>query len=120
MFTRRYRGNVAMPIRSGPISSVNHAFPYLRRGCVVVLAAVSLVTTELSVSTTWSAAPSAVATEIVNRAQKGDRLPLVHMLPVKRNEQIGLGDQPLAVECEGLSSPLTHSKSAHIARGCVS
>jgi hypothetical protein len=110
-----------MPIRNGLFKSINRAFPYLGRGCVVVLAAVSIITTELSVSTTWSAASSVVSSaEIVNRAQKGDRLPLAPTLSVKPTEQTGLSDQALPVGCESVGSPLAHSPSAHIARGCVS
>jgi hypothetical protein len=45
-----------MPIQSGLFKSINRAFPYLGRGCIVTLAVVSIITAELSVSTTWSAA----------------------------------------------------------------
>jgi hypothetical protein len=111
-------------LRSGAINSVNRAFPYLGRGCVLVVAAVSIVTTELSVATTWSAAPSTVvsSTTAVNRTQKGDRLRLLPMLPVKPTEQIGLNDQALPVGCEAVTSPLTlaHSRLAHTAGACVS
>jgi hypothetical protein len=110
-----------MVSRAGPVQSVIHAFPYLGRGVIVALAVVSIITTELSVSTTWSAASSVGSSaEVVNRAQKGDRLPLVPMLPAKPTEQIGFNDQALPVGCEAVSSPLAHSRSAHIARGCVS
>jgi hypothetical protein len=110
-----------MPIRNGLFKSINRVFPYLGRGCVVVLAAVSIITAELSVSTTWSAASSVVSSaEIVNRAQKGDRLPLMPTLPVKPTEQIGFSDQALPVGCEGVSSPFTHPKFWRIARHCLS
>ena len=70
-----------MPIRNGLFKSINRAFPYLGRGCIVTLAVVSIITAERSVSTTWSAASSVVSSaEIVNRAQKGDRLPLAPAL----------------------------------------
>lgn len=109
-----------MPIQS-LFKSINRAFPYLGRGCIVTLAVVSIITTELSVSTTWSSASSVVSSsDTVNRAHKGDRLPLIPMLPVKPTEQIGFNDQALPVGCEAVSSPLAHSRSAHIARGCVS
>jgi hypothetical protein len=45
-----------MHIRSGSFRSINHVFPYLGRGCIVILAMVFIVTAELSVSTSWSAA----------------------------------------------------------------
>ena len=70
-----------MVSRGGPIQSVIHTFPYLGRGVIVALAVVSVITTELSVSTTWSAASSVGSSaEVVNRAQKGDRLPLAPAL----------------------------------------
>jgi benzoylformate decarboxylase len=66
-----------MRIRSGPFKSINRVFPYLGRGCIVILAMVFIVTAELSVSTTWSAASSmATSMETVNRTHKGDRLAL--------------------------------------------
>jgi hypothetical protein len=72
-----------MPVRSGLFKSVNRNFPYLTRGSIVILALVVIVTSELSASATWSAAPSAIpaipaipSVEFVNRTHKGDRLPL--------------------------------------------
>jgi hypothetical protein len=75
--------------RKASVKSTIRAFPYLGRGCVLVVVVVSMITTELSIATTWSAVPSAVtsSTTAVNRAQKGDRLPVLPMLPVKPIEQ---------------------------------
>ena len=39
-----------MHIRSGPFKSINRGFPYLGRGCIVILAMVFIVIAELSVS----------------------------------------------------------------------
>jgi hypothetical protein len=104
---------MSMPIASGLFNAINRAFPYLGRGCVVSLAAVSIITTELSVSTTWSAASSVVPSmeEVVNRAHKGSRLPLPHI------ERAG---HKLPVGCESVVSPLTRSPLIHTARNCLS
>jgi hypothetical protein len=65
--------------------------------------------------------------EIVNRAQKGDRLPLAPTLhrntvnlPLNRTEQTGSSDQALPVGCETVGGPLAHFPSAHIAGYCLS
>jgi hypothetical protein len=64
-------------VRSGLFKSINRNFPYLTRGSIVILALVVIVTSELSASATWPAAPSAIpSVEVVNRTYKGDRLPL--------------------------------------------
>ena len=116
-----------MPIRNGLFKSINRAFPYLGRGCIVTLAVVSIITAELPVSTTWSAASSVVSSaEIVNRAQKGDRLPLAPLyrntvnLPLNRTEPTRFSDQALPIGCESVSSPLAHSPLTHVAGRCLS
>jgi hypothetical protein len=104
--------------RRGQFQSVICAFPYLGRGCIVILAMVAILTSGLSVSVT-SSAPSLVSpADLVDRTTKGDRLPLVPAL-IKRGEQIG-PNHHLPVGCEAVASPLTYSSSAHIARRCLS
>ena len=106
-------------------SSTGGALRYLISGCSVFLAIVSIVIgIEVSVATASSgAAPS---TEIINRTQKGDRLPVVPALrqnPVNRPPEVNLPripDQDLADGCESLASPLAHSPLAQIASRCPS
>jgi len=102
-----------MPVRSGLFKSINRAFPYLGRSCIVTLAVVSIITTELSVSTTWSAAPSAIPSMegVVNRTHKGERLPL---------PRIERADHALPVGCESVVSSFPRSSLNHIARHCLS
>jgi hypothetical protein len=78
----------------------------------VTLAAVSIITIQLSVSTTWSAA-SAIPSmeEVVNRTHKGDRLPL---------PRIERADQKLPVGCESVVSSVLRSPLTHVARDCLS
>ena len=81
---------------------------------------------EVSVATASSAA--APSGEIVNRAQKGNRLPLVpalHQNPVSRQLEVNLPRMPapeqgLADGCESLVSPLARSPLAQIAGRCLS
>jgi len=115
-----YRGNQIMlpqtSLRSGLFSSLR----YLTSGCSVLLAIVSIVIgIEVSVATASSgAAPS---TEIINRIQKGDRLPVVpalHQNPVNRPPEVNLPripapDQDLADGCESLASPRSFSVGAN-------
>ena len=113
-----------MFIRGGLFKPVNRTFPYLGRGCIVILSAVSIITTELSASTTWSAVSSVVPSRnIVDRTQKSDRLPL-HRNTVtsllKGPEQTGFRGQALPVGCEAVGSPLAHFPLAHIAGRCLS
>jgi hypothetical protein len=60
------------------------------------------------------------STQIVNRTQKGDRLPLVLALPPTRTEQIGLSAQALPEGCEAAGSPLAHFPLEHPAGRCLS
>ena len=124
-----YRGNQIMlpqtSLRSGLFSSLR----YLTSGCSVLLAIVSIVIgIEVSVATASSrAAPS---TEIINRTQKGDRLPVAPALrqnPINRPPEVNLPrmrilapDQDLADGCESSASPLAHSPLAQIAGRCLS
>jgi hypothetical protein len=55
-----------MLIRRGIVSAINHTFPYLSRGFIVILALVVVITSELSASTTRSAAPSPVPAVVTN------------------------------------------------------
>jgi hypothetical protein len=109
--------------RKGPVRSINRAFPYLARGCVVVLAGVAIITSGLSVLTTSSASVVSPA-NVMDRSQKGDRLQLAPTffrttanLPQK---QIGVSNHALPDGCEAVSSPLAHSKSADVAKRCLS
>jgi hypothetical protein len=60
----------------GPVQSIIRAFPYLGKGSIVILAAVAIITSGLSVATTSSASSEGSLAEIVDRTTKGDRLPL--------------------------------------------
>ena len=97
-----------MLIRRGIVSAINHTFPYLSRGFIVILALVVVITSELSASTTWSAAPSPVpAVDVVSRAHKADRLPL---------PRIERADHELPVGCESVVGSFTRSPLTHVAR----
>jgi hypothetical protein len=101
-----------IPVRNGLFKSINRNFPYLIRGSIVILALVIIVTSELSASVTWSAAPSAIpSVEVVNRAHKADRLPL---------PRIERADHELPVGCESVVSALVRSPLTHVARACLS
>ena len=115
-------------LRSGLFSSTGRGLRFLIGGCSVLLATLSVVIgIEVSVAT---ASPGAVSSmEIVDRARKGNRLPLVpalHQNPVNRPpEEVNLPripapDRGLADGCESLASPLTHSPLAQIAGRCLS
>jgi hypothetical protein len=101
-----------MPVRSGLFKSINRNFPNLTRGSIVILALAVIVTSELSTSATWSAAPSAIpSVEDVNRTHKGDRLP---------SPRIERADHELPVGCESVVSPVVRSPLTHVARDCLS
>jgi hypothetical protein len=57
-----------------------------------------------------------ISTEIVNRTQKGDRLPLVQ----RTAPRVPAYDSRLPDGCDSLVSSLTHSDLARIAGRCVS
>ena len=103
----------------GLVQSIIRAFPYLGRGCVVILAAVAILASGLSASTISSASSVVSPADIVDRTTKGDRLPLVPTLPTKSIEP-ALSMHRLPVGCEAAASPLSHPSSAHIARHCLS
>jgi hypothetical protein len=101
-----------MIVGNGLFKSINHAFPYLGRGCIVALATVSILATELSASTRWSAAPSVtVPIETVNRTHKANRLPMA---------RIERPDGELPVGCESVVSSIVRSPLTNMARECVS
>jgi hypothetical protein len=103
------------------IKSINRGFPYLGRGCIMILAIVLFIIAEISASTTWSAASSMAASmETVNRTHKTDRLPLVPVL--HRNTLSIRLEHPakLPVDCESVASPITRSPLAESARYCLS
>ena len=116
-------------LRSDLFSSTGRALRSFISGCSVLLAIVSVVIgIEVSVAKAFSgAAPS---TEIINRTQKGDRLPVAPALrqnPINRPPEVNLPrmrilapDQDLADGCESLASPLAHSPLAQIAGRCLS
>jgi hypothetical protein len=113
-------------IRIELISSIGRGLQYLIGGCSVLLAIVSIVIgIEVSVATASSGTGPSV--EIMNRARKGDRLPLVpafHRNAVKGPLEVNVlripaPDQGLAEGCESLASPLAHSPLAHIAGRCL-
>jgi hypothetical protein len=114
-------------LRSDLFSSTGRALRYLVSGCSVLLAIVSIVIgIEVSVATASSGA--ATSTEIINRTQKGDRLPVVpalHRNPVNRPPEVNLPRMrilapDLADGCEPLASPLAHSPWAQIVGRCLS
>jgi hypothetical protein len=115
------------PLRSGLFSSTGRGLQYLVGGCSVLLATVSIVIgIEVSIAAAFSGAAPSV--ELVNRAQKGDRLPLVpalHQNPVSRLLEVNVPrvpapDRGLADGCESLASPLARSPLAQIASRCLS
>ena len=103
--------------QTGSVQSIIRTFPYLGRGCIVILAVVAILASGLSASTT--SASSVVPVDVVDRTTKGDRLPLVPALPMKSTEP-ALSMHRLPVGCEAAASPLSHPSSAHIARHCLS
>jgi hypothetical protein len=114
-------------LRSGLFSATGRGVQYLVGGCSVLLATVFIVIgIEVSVATASSA--TATSVEIINRARKGNRLPLVpvlHQNPVSRPAEVSLPRIPapgqgLADGCESLASPLARSPLAQIASRCLS
>ena len=90
----------------------------------MVLAVVAIITSELSVATASSVSSAVSSANIVDRSQKGDRLQLAPTffrttanLPQK---QIGVSNQALSEGCDPVGSPLAHSKSADVAKRCLS
>jgi len=128
--TQSYGGNQVMfrqaSIRIEQISSIGRGLQYLIGCCSVPLAIVSVVIgIEVSVATASSG--TAPSVEIMDRARKGDRLPLVpalHRNDVNRPPEIKVlrisaHDQDLAEGCESLASPLARSPAADIAGRCL-
>jgi hypothetical protein len=115
------------PLRSGLFSSTGRGLQYLVGGCSVLLATVSIVI-GIEVSVAAASSGAAPSMEIIDRARKGDRLPVVpalHRNPVNRPPEVNLSripapDQGLADGCESLASPLAHSPLAQIAGRCLS
>ena len=100
-----------MRVRSDLVSSKNRRFPYLGRGCIVVLAMVLIVTAELLASTTWSASSAtALSMQTVERAHKTDRLPL-------HRDTVAM---KLPQGCESVVSSVDSSPLAQMARTCES
>jgi hypothetical protein len=92
--------------------------------CSLVLAIISIfISIKVSAATVWSG----VAPEIINRARKADRLPLMLASdPTRANRPIEVNVPGPSVQrslpdgCEALASPLARSTVAHIAGRCVS
>ena len=113
---------ILMHIRSGRFKLINRSSPYFARGCIVMLAMVFLITAELSVpTTTWSAvSPMTPSVDTVNRAHKGDRLPLP---PALHRDRVNFRlEHPakLPVGCELVASSITRSPLAETAGYCLS
>ena len=110
-----------MRIRGGLFKSVNRRFPYLSRDCIVSLAMVFIITAELSTSITWSAASErAPSMQTVDRAKKGDRLPL---FPTLHPDTVNFGlkrPAKLPVGCESVASSLSRSPLTETAGRCLS
>ena len=111
---------------SGMVSSRDKSLRYLLIACSLVVAIISILTNiTQSAATVWSGvSPS---NETVNRARKGDRLPLVLAFdpnsanrPIEVNVPRRAVDHSLPDGCEALVSPLARSAIAHIAGRCVS
>jgi hypothetical protein len=114
-------------LRSGLFASTGWRLQYLISGYSVLLATVSIVIgIEISVATASSGVAPSV--EIVNRALKGNRLPLVPALhqnsvsePLEVNvPRVPAPDGGLADGCESLASLLARSPLAQIAGRCLS
>jgi hypothetical protein len=104
-------GGSPMRVRTDLVSSINRGFPYLRRGCIVVLAIVFTVTAELLASTTWSASSAtALSVQTVLRAHKTDRLPLYRYTVATK----------LPEGCESIVGSVANSPLAQMARNCQS
>jgi hypothetical protein len=112
------------PQISGLVASRDRSLRYLLIACSLVVAIISmLVSINVSAATVWSdVAPSK---ETINRARKGDRLPLVLAFD-SGNRLIAVNVSRRAVQhclpdgCEALASHLARSAAAHIAGRCVS
>ena len=103
-----------MYTRDGLFECVNRGFPYLARGCVVILAMLFVVTAELSASTSWSAVSiPAPSTQTVDRAAKRDRLPLHRHTVLNSPAKLPVG-------CESVISSVDGSPLAQMARTCQS
>jgi len=114
------------PQISGLISSRERGLRYSLIACSLVVAIILiLISVKVSAAPIWSGvAPSK---ETVNRALKGDRLPLVLTSdPSPADGSIEVHVPRRAVQhslpdgCEALASPLVRSAIAHIAGRCVS
>jgi hypothetical protein len=98
---------------------------YIVAACSGILTLMSIfVGLKVSAATAWSGA--APALEIVDRAGKGDRLPLVRVIrpdtgsQLLENSRTPAPTQQLSDGCESLVSALSHSLLAQIAGRCIS
>ena len=107
---------------SGLVSSRGRSLCYLLIACSLVGAIISMLA---SIKVAAAIVESGVvpSRETINRARKGDRLPLVlasdpnpaNRPVIRRSVEHSLPDG-----CEALASPLARSVVAHIAGRCVS
>ena len=99
----------------------------LKRGSIVALAALSMVTV-LGISELTARSGIELPGETVNRILKGDRSPLAfriqtNVAPRRRQINTPLGtasNSRLPVGCESLVSAFAHSQLARVAGRCVS
>jgi hypothetical protein len=114
-------------VRTISSTSMGRGIQYLIGGSGVLVAiGFILIGIEVSVATASSGAAPSV--EIVDRARKGDRLPLLPAFhrnagnrPLERNvPRIPAPDASLPDGCESLASPLARSSLAHVAARCLS
>jgi hypothetical protein len=106
-------------------TSIGRGLQYLIGGSGVLVVIVSiLIGIEVSVAT---ASLGALSVEMVDRARKGDRLPLLPAShrnagnrPILNVPRIPAPDAGLPDGCESLASPLARSSLAHVAGRCLS
>jgi hypothetical protein len=110
----------------GLVSSRDRSLRYLLIAFSLVVAITSiLISIKVSAASAWSGVAS--SKEIIDRARKGDRLPLVlasDPSPADRPTEVNVPrravQHSLPDGCEALASHLARSTAAHIAGRCVS
>jgi hypothetical protein len=107
--------------RPGQTRIVGRASQYFVTACSGILTLMSIVV-GLKVSAATPGSGAAPALEIVDRAGKGDRLPLVRVIRPDENyvTRTPAPTQQLSDGCESLVSALSHSLLAQIAGRCIS
>jgi hypothetical protein len=113
--------------RPGQTRMVGRASQYVVAACSGILTLMSIFV-GLKVSAATAGSGAAPALEIVDRAGKGDRLPLVRVIRPDTGSQLlenhvtrtPAPTQQLSDGCESLVSALSHSLLAQIAGRCIS